>query len=153
MSVFGVFLVCIFSHLDWIQRDTSYLSIFSPNARKYGLEELRTWTSFTKWFIDTVKKLPNFDTFPKKNLKKLTGAKFKQTELLQTIGKNVFPWSSPDVNWKNKRYQKHEYCCFVLHKLWTYFNQVSNFKKTRKYPQIYMLQIFNLHIFSQFNPF
>ena len=146
MSVFGVFLVCIFSHLDWIQRDTSYLSIFSPNARKYGLEELRTWTSFTKWFIDTVKKLPNFEKFQKKIF-------FKLTELLQPIGKNVFPWPSFDVNWKNKRYQKNEYCCFVLHKLWTYFNQVSNFKRTRIYRQIYMLQIFNLHISSQFNPF
>ena len=24
MSLFGVFLVCIFSHLDWIGRDTQY---------------------------------------------------------------------------------------------------------------------------------
>ena len=30
------FLVRIFPHLDWIWRDTSYLSVFSPNARKYG---------------------------------------------------------------------------------------------------------------------
>ena len=29
------FLVRIFPHSDWIQRDTSYLSIFSPNAGKY----------------------------------------------------------------------------------------------------------------------
>ena len=36
MSVFGVFLVLIFPHLDWIRRDTEYLSIFIPNARKYG---------------------------------------------------------------------------------------------------------------------
>ena len=134
MSVFGVFLVCIFSHLDWIQRDTSYLSILSPNARKDTSEELRTWTSFTKWFIDTVKKFPNFDKFQKKKNFKLTGAKFKQAELLQTIGKNVFPWPSFDLNWKNKRYQKHEYCCFVLDKLWTYFSQVNNFKRTRIYP-------------------
>ena len=30
------FLVRIFSHLDWIRRDTEYLSIFSPNAGKCG---------------------------------------------------------------------------------------------------------------------
>ena len=29
-------LVCIFQHLDWIRRDTSYVSVFSPNAGKYG---------------------------------------------------------------------------------------------------------------------
>ena len=33
--VFGVFLVRIFPHLDWIRRDTPYLSVFSPNAGKY----------------------------------------------------------------------------------------------------------------------
>ena len=27
--------VCIFPHLDWMQRDTEYLSIFTPNAGKY----------------------------------------------------------------------------------------------------------------------
>ena len=30
------FLNRIFSHLDWIRRGTEYLSIFSPNTRKYG---------------------------------------------------------------------------------------------------------------------
>ena len=29
-----LYLVRIFPHLDWIQRDTSYLSVFSPNAGK-----------------------------------------------------------------------------------------------------------------------
>ena len=32
MSVFGVILVCIFHHLDWILRDMKYLSVFSPNV-------------------------------------------------------------------------------------------------------------------------
>ena len=31
---FGVILVHIFLHSDWIRRDTSYLSVFSPNAAK-----------------------------------------------------------------------------------------------------------------------
>ena len=33
------FLVRIFRHSDWIRRDTSYLSVFSPNAGKYGPEK------------------------------------------------------------------------------------------------------------------
>ena len=30
------FLVSIFPHSDWIRRDTSHLSVFSPNVGKYG---------------------------------------------------------------------------------------------------------------------
>ena len=33
------FLVRIFTHSDWMRRDTSYLSVFSPNAEKYGPEK------------------------------------------------------------------------------------------------------------------
>ena len=33
-----LFLVSIFPHLDWIQRGTSCLSVFSPNPGKYGPE-------------------------------------------------------------------------------------------------------------------
>ena len=29
----------IFTHLDWTRRDTPYLSVFSPNAGKYGREK------------------------------------------------------------------------------------------------------------------
>ena len=36
--VFGVNLVRIFPHLDWMPRYTPYLSVFSPNAGKYGPE-------------------------------------------------------------------------------------------------------------------
>ena len=36
VPVFGVLLVCIFPHSDWIRRDTEYLSVLSPNAGKYG---------------------------------------------------------------------------------------------------------------------
>ena len=32
------FLAHIFPHSDWIWSDTSYLSVFSPNAGKYGSE-------------------------------------------------------------------------------------------------------------------
>ena len=41
VSVFGVFLVYIFPYSGWIRRDTSYFSVFSPNAGKYGPEKLR----------------------------------------------------------------------------------------------------------------
>ena len=44
VSLFRVFLVCIFSHSDWIRGDTKYLSVFSPNAEKYGTEKLRIRT-------------------------------------------------------------------------------------------------------------
>ena len=36
VSVFGVILVRIFPHSDWIWRDTRYLSVFSPNTGKCG---------------------------------------------------------------------------------------------------------------------
>ena len=47
--VFGVFLVRIFLHSDWIRRYTSYFSVFSLNAGKYGQEKLRIRTIFTQW--------------------------------------------------------------------------------------------------------
>ena len=48
VSVFGVFLVRIFPHLDWIRRDTPYLSVFSPYAGLYGREKLWIRTLFTQ---------------------------------------------------------------------------------------------------------
>ena len=33
-----LFLVGIFLYLDWIRRDTEYLSVFSPNTGKYQPE-------------------------------------------------------------------------------------------------------------------
>ena len=47
--VFGIFLVHIFPHLDWIRKDTEYLSVINPNAGKYGPEKLRVRTLFTPW--------------------------------------------------------------------------------------------------------
>ena len=54
VSVFGVILVRIFPHADWIRRDTLNLSIFSPNAGKYGSEQLWILTIFTQWWVNTV---------------------------------------------------------------------------------------------------
>ena len=51
VSVFGVFLVRIFPHLDWIQRDPPYLSVFSLNAVKYGPEKLQIQTLFTQCYL------------------------------------------------------------------------------------------------------
>ena len=49
VSVFGAFLVRIFKYLNWIWRDTEYLSVFSPNVEKYWPEKLRTL--FTQWLL------------------------------------------------------------------------------------------------------
>ena len=46
MPIFGVSLVGIFPHLDWIRRDTPYLSVFSRNARKYRPES-KLWRKNT----------------------------------------------------------------------------------------------------------
>ena len=48
VSVFRVFLVRVFPHSGWIQRDTEYFSIFSPNTGKHGPEKLRIRTFFTQ---------------------------------------------------------------------------------------------------------
>ena len=51
MSVFGVFVVHIFPHSDWIWRGTSYLSVFSTNAGQYGPGKLRIRTIFTQCIV------------------------------------------------------------------------------------------------------
>ena len=48
MSLFVVILACIFPHLDWIRRDTEYLSVFSPNVGKFGPYQLRIRTLLTQ---------------------------------------------------------------------------------------------------------
>ena len=48
VSLFGVFLVRILPHSKWIPTDTPYLTVFSPNAGKYGPEKLRIRTLFTQ---------------------------------------------------------------------------------------------------------
>ena len=48
-SAFEVFLVRIFLYSDWIRRDTPYLSVFSPNAGKYGTEKLPIQTIFMQY--------------------------------------------------------------------------------------------------------
>ena len=49
--VFGVFLIRIFPHSDWMRRDASYLSVFSETAGKYGPEEFRIRTLFTQCLL------------------------------------------------------------------------------------------------------
>ena len=55
------FLVRIFPHSDWIRRDTSYLSVFCPNAEKHGPEKTPYLDSFqvvqkTMFFKDWFRK-------------------------------------------------------------------------------------------------
>ena len=47
MSVFGFFMARILPNSYWIRKDTPYLSVFSPNARKFGPEKFRIRTLFT----------------------------------------------------------------------------------------------------------
>ena len=49
VSVLGVILFRIFPHSDWMRRDSPYLSVFSPNAGKYGPKKLAIQTLFTQW--------------------------------------------------------------------------------------------------------
>ena len=46
--VFGVFLVPIFPHLDWLLRFTPHISVFSPSEGKCRTEKLRTRILFTQ---------------------------------------------------------------------------------------------------------
>ena len=68
MSIFGIFLVCVFPHSDWIWRDTPCISVFSPNAGKHGPENseyrhfLCSVSVMRKWKIDFF----NLDTFASK---------------------------------------------------------------------------------------
>ena len=47
VSVFGVFLVRIFPHSDWIRRGTVHLPVFIPNWGKFGPEKLWIRIFFT----------------------------------------------------------------------------------------------------------
>ena len=53
LSVFGVFLTRIFRLSDCIRRDPGYLSVFSPNAGKYGSEKLRIRKLLTQRLFTT----------------------------------------------------------------------------------------------------
>ena len=46
--MFGVFLVLISPHLDWLLRFTPHISVFSPSAGKCRKENLRTRIRFTQ---------------------------------------------------------------------------------------------------------
>ena len=51
LHVYGIFLLRIFPHLDWIRRDTLYtlyLSVFTPNTAKCELEKFCIRTLFTQ---------------------------------------------------------------------------------------------------------
>ena len=50
MFIFGVILVSIFPHSDWIRRGANYLIVFSSNAGKCEPEYLRMRTLFTQCF-------------------------------------------------------------------------------------------------------
>ena len=49
----------IFMHLDWIRRDTPYVSVLSPNAWKEGPEKLRVRTLFSQTINYSTQLVPN----------------------------------------------------------------------------------------------
>ena len=53
LVVFGVFLIRIFPHWDWIRRDNPFLPVFSPNAGKYRPEKLQIPPLFTQSYFRT----------------------------------------------------------------------------------------------------
>ena len=52
-SVFGVILIRIFPHSDWIRRDTEYLRIQSE-CGKMQTRIIPIWTLFTQWKLSTL---------------------------------------------------------------------------------------------------
>ena len=62
VSRFGIILICIFPHLDWIRRDTKYLSVFSLNTKNTDQKN-----SDTMWYphvyINFVCVLKSFNFF------------------------------------------------------------------------------------------
>ena len=55
VQIRSFFLVCIFPHLDWIRRDTEYLSVVSLNARKYRPKKTL--------YLDTFHTVPDYFSF------------------------------------------------------------------------------------------
>ena len=57
------YLLHIFPHLDWIRTDTSYFSVFSPNAGKYGPEKTPSLDTFhaVKVWISVWQKLSRIE--------------------------------------------------------------------------------------------
>ena len=66
------FLVRIFPHSDWIRRDTSHLSVFSPNAEKYGLEKSPYLDTFNPVHVPR-----SFQIFPTKSYNQIVWSKVK----------------------------------------------------------------------------
>ena len=79
------FLVLIFQHLDWIWRDTEYLSVFSSNTGKYGPE-----------------KTPYLDTFPRSvcyNMKLSSWDNCRFSFSFRTNGENIVKLIQQNCSW------------------------------------------------------
>ena len=63
VQIRSFFLVRIFPYLDWVRRDTPYISVFSPNEVKYGPEKtpyLDTFHVVEKPWLKQLLSLKNF---------------------------------------------------------------------------------------------
>ena len=93
VSVLGVFLVCIFPQSYWIQRDTKYLSVFTPNAGKCAPEKLRIRALFTQWSM--------FRLIP---ILSNVLLKSKKVFLQNWLTKTNIRWESHGNLWKHSTY-------------------------------------------------
>ena len=69
MSVLGVILVCIFLHSDWIWRDNTCLSVFSPNTGKCGKNADENNSEYGQFLRNTCHELPSKQTIKANKLK------------------------------------------------------------------------------------
>ena len=88
VSVFGVFLVRIFPHLNWIGRDSSYLSVFSLNAgkklsKKFQVRALFTQCVFRIVLLFTIQYCNNVEKLHR-----------EKSRILLGIGGSIDQWQS-----------------------------------------------------------
>ena len=92
-----VFLVRIFSYLDWIRKGTECFSVFSSNTGKYGPEKLQIRTLFTQCKFQ---KRINFGHYCRFSFLLLSGRK----RVTSTLGKLVHLFGYElETNWTRVR--------------------------------------------------
>ena len=131
---YGVFLVHIFLYSGWIQRDTEYLSVFSPNTGIYGPEKTPYLDTFHTMGISHRSQIENFWRqfwklfFFSKKLRDQAYIVFEAVELLKCIVLVIVWWT------ENKK------AFFLLKKSVTYFTEnleIGKFTKINYFKSFY----------------
>ena len=110
------FLVRIFPHSDWIQRDTECFSVFSSNAGKYEPEKLWIQTLFTQWLLVLFTNVNPFWALHKKWSFPLRISVVNVTKSTGNCGFGHVYWGNP--SWKNSFFVQWSQCyteiwCFI----------------------------------------